>query len=790
VRTATAAELLTLALLTRTVTVRVKVANGSGTMVDLSSWYEGITRNEDVDQPVAGATVEFTRASGVLQTLSPLRTDSTLNRLDDGVTYSPEIDLVRAITIEVATTPVGVLPSGSDFKLKFKGTTATVNFASNPIVVDCRDEGGLLVDRWVETLQSYGSGPGVALETVMQSIHDNVLGAGIVPVWTPVSPVYLISPAYQQQLQSVMDADVALAQLPGWDVRYRWDDGTGAFRFKLSQPDRTKVIPDYTFGPNGYFDVSSLELSELDIRNVIILSYPEPGNRATITVTDSASITKYRRRPLLITEGDTSPINSSGEATTMANAALADLKDPKAEMEIVLPFFWPGELGDYYRFSANGVHFNTDQDWAVVSITDDLSPGRHETRIKVRGKPAGQYLTWLGRGPRGGSPGSPNGTAVPPVPFIRPLNTELNDSSWDLQFNATLGSGGGGANLSYTITSKKTFGVTTTEDSGNASAFPRNLTIVRDPKYDKTITFTVIDAATAMTRDATFTVPASRGEINATGNIIRAHPLDDGGFALNATEVDGTTKSSAAFAPQGSTIPAPTDTGPFAFNSGGPSTGNMWLAWTWSSFLIYKPDGTTITVPASASLATPPSPVMSAVVAGALGARTLFARIGYSLNGLVYRVGAEASLALAANRTLKITSPAVQAGYDGWVVWVGNASNGETIQSFLAFGTDYTENPTGFLTGTTPYDNTKMPNAVVSTSKAASSTYFYYPWYELATAFVGFGDNGQLTKTGAAAQKQNMDGRIGLMVGGMQGLTPVAGSPGSGGTLGGGKYLG
>src|SRR5206468_2125903 len=128
--------------------------------------------------------------NGVLQTLSPLRTDSTLNRLDDGITYGPQIDLVRAITIETATTPIGVLPGASNFKLKFKGTTGTVNFGSSPVVVECRDEGGLLVDRWVETKKQYGSLAGVPIETVMQQILDDNLGAGVVSLYTPVSPSY------------------------------------------------------------------------------------------------------------------------------------------------------------------------------------------------------------------------------------------------------------------------------------------------------------------------------------------------------------------------------------------------------------------------------------------------------------------------------------------------------------------------------------------------------------------------------------------------------------------------
>lgn len=408
-RSATAPELTVLAALNRQITWRVKIANGSGTMIDLSSWVEHVSRNEDVDQPVAGATIEFTRANGVLQTLETLRSDSTLNRLDDGITYGALVDLVRSITIEKATTPIGVLPNTDDFKLKFKGTTSTVNLASNPIAVDCRDEGGQLVDRLIETEASYGSGAGVAIQTVMQQILDAVFGSGVITLYVPVSPGFLIT-TYIQQKQSVADALTALAQTIGWDVRYKWDDGTSAFRLTLYEPNRVKVIPDYMFGPKDYFDVTTLELSELDIRNVIQVSYRDAGAtpvaRLVVTRSDSTSISRYRRRTFVIQEADTSPIDSATEANALGDAALADLKDPKADMEIIMPSFWPGELGDLYRFSANGVHFNVDTDLAVISITDDDSPGRHETKIRVRGKPAGGYLKWLGRkGSTGERPG-------------------------------------------------------------------------------------------------------------------------------------------------------------------------------------------------------------------------------------------------------------------------------------------------------------------------------------------------------------------------------------------------
>lgn len=539
-RSATTSELAVLAGLTRTVTKRVKIANGSGTMIDLSSWAEHVSPDEDIDQPVSGLTVEFTRANGVLQTLAPLRTDSTLNVKDD-LTYAPQVDLVRRVTYEVATTASGVLPVADDYKLLFDGTTSVVNFAGSPIVVTCRDKGAVLVDRFVETPKRYGSDPGVAVETVMQSIHDDVLGVGVVPVYTPAPPGYLITPAYQQQIQSVMDADVALAQNPGWDVRYRWDNGTSAFRFTFKEPGRAKTVPDHTFGPSGYFDVTKLELAETDIRNVVIVSFRDSadlGNRKTIAVTDGPSITKYGRKPLVIIEGDSSPINTVAEATTMANAALADMKDPKADMELTLPFFWPCELGDLYRFSANGVHFNTDQDLAVVSFTHDLGPSQHETRIRVRGTPAGQYLTWLGRGETIGGPGG-GAVAKPPYPYISPRGTELDDLTWDLRFNALNGSGGGGTNLEYTIKLKKSFGAESTLDSGNASVFPKDLTVTRDPKQNAVLAFRVTDAATGLFAEATWNIPAYSPYVNSTGNVNRDRPFHDGGYAGQAVDSSG-----------------------------------------------------------------------------------------------------------------------------------------------------------------------------------------------------------------------------------------------------------
>lgn len=528
-RSATAGELTTLGLTTRSVTPRIKVANGSGTMIDVTTWFEYAKIDHDVDQPVGGATVSFTRAHGLTQSLAPLRTDSTLN-VNDVPAYSPLLDLNRSITIEAATNPIGTAPIAADYKLLFKGTIDVVEFEKSPVSVTCRDLGAPLVDRWIEAEATYGSGGGTAIQTVMQNILDAVFGPAVYTLYVPVSPGANVT-TYRQQKMSVMDALQDLVQQIGWDVRFKWDDGTSAFRLTLSEPPRTKTVPDYTFGPSTYHDITRASLDITNVRNVIVGSYrnsADLGNRAVVTVSDGPSITKYGRRFFYIQEADVSPIDTSAEMTTMLNGALADLKDPKAEQEVDMPFFWPGDISDLYRYSPNLVHYNSNQDIAVVELTHELTRNSHRTRVLVRGTPIGQYATWLGRGGTmgGGGPGG-GAPATPPYPYITPLNTEADDTTWDLRFNSLLGSGGGGTNLTYTIKLKKTFASEVTLVSGNASAFPDDVTVTRDPKQDAVLTFRVTDTATTLFAEATWAIPAVNAFVNTLGKLLGAELVDD-----------------------------------------------------------------------------------------------------------------------------------------------------------------------------------------------------------------------------------------------------------------------
>lgn len=382
--------------------VKLSAKNGSGTWKELTNldsrnWLEALTIDHDIDQPISQLTLHLIRDDSATLSLAPLREDSTLNRLDNGVDYSPLIDAGRSVKVELATVALGTSPAGSDWKLAFEGEIDSWDDDRMPMVVVVRDLGAKLADRWIESETKYTDT--VTLEAAIQRVLDAGLGAGVVTLYTPVSPSFNVTP-YTQKIESVMDACQALAQLPGWDVRYLWDSGTSSFRFTLKEPPRTKTTPDRTFGPSNYLTVERHRVDRTSVRNVVKVGYTDSATSARqyYTASDSTSITKYGRRFMFLEEATESPISTNAEAQAMGDAILSDLKEPKVEAAKEMHLFWPAEFGDLYRFSSNSVQHNTNQDLAITEIRHEISRVRQRTLLGVRGKPAGGYLTWIGRG--------------------------------------------------------------------------------------------------------------------------------------------------------------------------------------------------------------------------------------------------------------------------------------------------------------------------------------------------------------------------------------------------------
>jgi hypothetical protein len=245
---------------------------------------------------------------------------------------------------------------------------------------------------------------GTPVETVLQQLlNDNLTSPPTIT--TAISPSWNIR-VYQQQRTATWTAMRSLVDQIGWDLRFRWNDGLADYRLELYEPPRTKTIPDRTFAPGGRYRLNRLETKLDGIRNVIRVIYLDSQDldargfpkRKVLEVSDSTSIARYGRRFMEVEEARTSNIDTSAEATIFANAMLKDLKDPVAELEVEMPFFPFAELGDLYRFSADGIHFDTDQDLAVISYAHSMSGGdkpKATTTVTCRGKPSGGYTRWL-----------------------------------------------------------------------------------------------------------------------------------------------------------------------------------------------------------------------------------------------------------------------------------------------------------------------------------------------------------------------------------------------------------
>lgn len=270
--------------------------------------------------------------------------------------------------------------------------------------------GGTVVDGGV-TWKEKGSTSqtaGTAVETVMQQIIDDNLGAGVFTLNVPASPSWSIK-AYKQDRVSVWDALRKLADQIGWDLRFRWDSGSSSFKLTLLQPDRAKTTADRTFTPSARYPLQSMPTSVQWIRNAIRVWYSDSGDldasqrpkRKFYEATSSSSITAYRRRFMEISEASASNIDSATEAQRLAEACRDDLCLPIADHVCEVPFFRFVELQDLIQWNGDGLHYDSNQKLAVVSYRHRVTAGERptaRTTITTRGKPSAGMRHWLEKG--------------------------------------------------------------------------------------------------------------------------------------------------------------------------------------------------------------------------------------------------------------------------------------------------------------------------------------------------------------------------------------------------------
>ncbi len=249
------------------------------------------------------------------------------------------------------------------------------------------------------------SSSGNPVEEILQNLLDDNLGIGdtAVTLYTPVSPSWDIR-EFLQQREFTWNALRALVDQIGWDIRYKWRSGTAQFELTFYDPPRASPTVLFTFGPEDYGDVEKLAVNIAEIRNHWRVIYSDtidlwPDNtpkRKVIEVSDTDSINKYGDLFAEIQEDSASQIDSSTEATTLAENALSDCMEPTADLSVTLNRGFPWvEVNDFFEFSPNGLQFDNAQELAATGWVQTFETGKLRTKLECRGLPSVGANRWI-----------------------------------------------------------------------------------------------------------------------------------------------------------------------------------------------------------------------------------------------------------------------------------------------------------------------------------------------------------------------------------------------------------
>lgn len=241
---------------------------------------------------------------------------------------------------------------------------------------------------------------GVKMEQLLQSILDaNNSG---VTLYTPTSPSVTMKPL-QVERGAMLEQLRQIAMSIGWDVRYKWDSGTSAFRLTLYQPDRATTTTLRTFAATEYAALDELSLDLANVRTGGTCFYSDASDlwpdgtpkRKAVTQTNATAETKYGRRWAELGEASSSPIDTTTEAQKLIDAFVADCSEPGVVARYAFVHGFPFvELNDYYKFTADGRHYSADQSLAVFEYRHQAQNGFLKTTIGCRGKPSIGFGRW------------------------------------------------------------------------------------------------------------------------------------------------------------------------------------------------------------------------------------------------------------------------------------------------------------------------------------------------------------------------------------------------------------
>jgi hypothetical protein len=409
----------------------------AGFSYDLGDRVLTMSQNASLDSPWMTLTATFPRGEGI-ESLSPYMAASRYKYNLGPFGFNlplmdPNMGIEAGFWISNLTVGEGrATPVWTHRIVTFAGQVLSVNAAEGGDTVSllAGDYGAFYAHTWLQRETPMGSEAGTPVETVMR---DMIASTGFAEndewLYVPLSPGYVISPVYGQTEMPFLDAFRILAQQIGWDVRFFasvWN-GTGGnilsggnTYLTLYQPGRTDAIAPngaMTFADNRYDAVTELRVGADDVRNRWEVWWPDATT--PILVQDTDSIARYGVRYARIGLDRTKNIRTEAQAQSLADAALANTKDPFASHAISMPLQPQIELNDIHTYLANGREYDVDFTGAVTAFTHSYANGHATTTVGVRQTAIAAYREYR----RSAFDKQIVSAIAPPETFYAPENT-------------------------------------------------------------------------------------------------------------------------------------------------------------------------------------------------------------------------------------------------------------------------------------------------------------------------------------------------------------------------------
>ena len=393
------------------------------------NFIQSLTWSDQIDDAGPVGTVTLWR-NIYYYNLSPLVVNSKIN-----LTLGVLTNVNTPIKIFVAPMPQGTTPQNTDYVEVFYGRIYQTDWSDYSFTIQIQDWCGQLQSTWLENslFQFKEPNPAEPSQTTMQRVLDavnalpgvNLVLANLYSIngygapgastnfltgSSPDDPGWALLNTATQTSNTCMATYTALDNINqqiGWVLRQKWNNNVNAWVLTWFDPLRSNTTSTWTFNQSTWLAVNTCGLHLGDIRNVISIIYTpvlsgtlptQYYSSGTTLPEDSVSVAKYGRQFMQIGQESTGNITADSDAGNLAANCLSDLSQQLADFEIDTPLFWPVELNDIYTFTANGIHFDSDQTLAVVGYSHSIDPnGIGKTTLTMRGKPTSGVQRWFNK---------------------------------------------------------------------------------------------------------------------------------------------------------------------------------------------------------------------------------------------------------------------------------------------------------------------------------------------------------------------------------------------------------